>query len=245
MATTQALVRQQQSSNGQKSTAAVAIGPKQLQSPPPLTDELVDQLLAGRGLRGWLRAARVSMVLGLLSLYLFLDTYDIRADFNRRTIQKLREQARETDRRERLNLWIRSWIYEAVDRFIRVLRLLVFRGAEGSARKDARLQKQAIWLRESLISLGPTFIKIGQALGTRADLLPLPYVKELALLQDQVPAFSTAEAFERIESELGRPLHEAYVEIDSEPIASASLGQVYRARLASGEEVAVRCSARR
>ena len=240
MATTQALVRQQRSSNGQKSTAAVAIGPKQLQSPPPLTDELVDQLLAGRGLRGWLRAARVSMVLGLLSLYLFLDTYDIRADFNRRTIQKLREQARETDRRERLNLWIRSWIYEAVDRFIRVLRLLVFRGAEGSARKDARLQKQAIWLRESLISLGPTFIKIGQALGTRADLLPLPYVKELALLQDQVPAFSTAEAFERIESELGRPLHEAYVEIDSEPIASASLGQVYRARLASGEEVAVK-----
>ena len=240
MATTQALVRQQPSSNGQKSTAAVAIGPKQLQSPPPLTDELVDQLLAGRGLRGWLRAARVSMVLGLLSLYLFLDTYDIRADFNRRTIQKLRMLATQSGNRRRMKLWLHSWVYEALDRFIRVLRLLVFRGAEGSARKDARLQKQAIWLRESLISLGPTFIKIGQALGTRADLLPLPYVKELALLQDQVPAFSTAEAFERIELELGRPLHEAYVEIDSEPIASASLGQVYRARLASGEEVAVK-----
>jgi len=240
MATTQALVKHQPLTDGQKSVASVAPLPRQGQTPPPLTEELVDQLLDGRGVRGWLRAARVSMVLGLLSLYLFLDTYDIRSDFNRRTIQKLRERARQTNRRERLNLWMRSWIYEALDRSIRVLRIIVFRGAEGSARKDARLQKQAIWLRESLISLGPTFIKIGQALGTRADLLPLPYVKELALLQDQVPAFSTADAFARIESELGRPLHEAYVEIDSEPIASASLGQVYRARLASGDEVAVK-----
>jgi predicted unusual protein kinase regulating ubiquinone biosynthesis (AarF/ABC1/UbiB family) len=240
METKQALVKYQPSNNRHQSVVPVVGGTKQVQAPPPLTEELVNQLLVGRGLRGWLRAARVSMVLGLLSLYLFLDTYDIRADFNRRAIQKLRERARQTNRRERLNLWIRSWIYETLDRFIRVLRFVIFRGAEGSARKDARLQKQAIWLRESLISLGPTFIKIGQALGTRADLLPLPYVKELALLQDQVPAFSTADAFSRIESELGRTLHEAYAEIDSEPIASASLGQVYRARLATGEEVAVK-----
>jgi predicted unusual protein kinase regulating ubiquinone biosynthesis (AarF/ABC1/UbiB family) len=95
-------------------------------------------------------------------------------------------------------------------------------------------------MRESLIGLGPTFIKIGPALGTRADLLPLEYVRELATLQDQVPAFSTAEAFGIIESELGRSVHEAYPEIDSEPIAAASLGQVYRARLATGEEVAVK-----
>jgi predicted unusual protein kinase regulating ubiquinone biosynthesis (AarF/ABC1/UbiB family) len=240
METTQALVKHEGSTNGQRAIAPSVGGPKQRETPPPLTDDLVDQLLDGRGLRGWLRAARVSIVLGLLSLYLFLDSYDIRADFNRRTIQRLREQARQTNRRERLNLWMRSWVYEGLDRFIRVLRYVIFRGAEGSARKDARLQKQAIWLRESLISLGPTFIKIGQALGTRADLLPLPYVKELVLLQDQVPAYSTAEAFARIESELGRPVHEAYAEIDSEPIASASLGQVYRARLSSGEEVAVK-----
>ena len=240
MQTTQALVKQESSNNGQKLVAHTATTPRHIQAPPPLTDELVDQLLDGRGLRGWLRAARVSIVLGLLSLYLFLDSYDIRADFNRRTIQRLREQARQTNRSERLNLWMRSWVYEGLDRFIRIFRYVIFRGAEGSARKDARLQKQAIWLRQSLISLGPTFIKIGQALGTRADLLPLPYVKELALLQDQVPAYSTAEAFARIESELGRPVNEAYAEIDSEPIASASLGQVYRARLSSGEEVAVK-----
>ena len=72
--------------------------------------------------------------------------------------------------------------------------------------------------------MGPTFIKIGQALGTRADLLPLAYVKELATLQDQVPAFSTAEAFARIESELGRSLQECYAEIDSEPVAVGFAG---------------------
>jgi predicted unusual protein kinase regulating ubiquinone biosynthesis (AarF/ABC1/UbiB family) len=128
----------------------------------------------------------------------------------------------------------------AFDRAIRLLRFIVFRGAEGSSKKAARLEKQSVWLRKSLINLGPTFIKIGQALGTRADLLPLAYVKELSTLQDQVPSFPTAEAFARIEAELGRPLKDCYAEIDSDPIASASLGQVYRARLFSGEEVAVK-----
>ncbi len=201
---------------------------------------MVDQLLAGRGFRGWLRAARVARVLGLFSLYLFLDTYDIRADFNRRAVTRLRDKARELGRLARLKAWSWAQLYAGFDLFIRALRYLIFRGADGSARKQARLKKQAAWLRQSLIDLGPTFIKIGQALGTRADLLPLEYVKELATLQDQVPAFPTADAFARIEAELGRPLHECYPEIDSEPIAAASLGQVYRARLATGEEVAVK-----
>src|SRR4030095_9188577 len=63
-------------------------------APPPLTDELVAEILKGRGLRGWCRLARVARVLGLFTLYLFLDTYDIRADFNRRMVERLHEQTK-------------------------------------------------------------------------------------------------------------------------------------------------------
>jgi predicted unusual protein kinase regulating ubiquinone biosynthesis (AarF/ABC1/UbiB family) len=140
----------------------------------------------------------------------------------------------------RFQEWSRDLDRRLVDRLIRTARFIVFRGADGSARKAARLERQAVWLREGLIRLGPTFIKIGQALGTRADLLPLPYVKELSSLQDQVPSFPTTEAYARIEAELKMTLQQAYAEIDAEPIAAASLGQVYRARMHSGKEVAVK-----
>jgi len=209
-------------------------------APEPLTDEMVAEILKGRGLRGWLRLAQVARVLGLFTLYLFLDTYDIRADFNRRMAERLRDEARADNLIARLKARSNKFLHIAFDKLIRIARFVVFRGVEGSDKKEARLAKQAVWLSRSLVSLGPTFIKIGQALGTRADLLPLAYVKELSTLQDQVPAFSTADAFARIEAELGRSLRECYAEIDSEPVASASLGQVYRARLSSGEEVAVK-----
>jgi len=249
MSSEQALIRRsaivEVNPNGVAKTVANQGGstsslPKTSPAPEPLNDETVARILKGRGLRGWLRAARVSRVLGLFTLYIFLDTYDIRADFNRRMIERLREEARAGNWKVRTRARYRQFAHLTLDGAIRLLRRLVFRGAEGSDKKEERLAKQAIWLRQSLIDLGPTFIKIGQALGTRADLLPLAYVKELATLQDQVPAFPTAEAYARIESELGRPLHESFPEIDHEPIAAASLGQVYRARLASGEEVAVK-----
>jgi len=243
MSTNQALIKApdlQTQGNGNGLAVSSSVAHKNLAEVPALTDEIVTEILAGRGLLGWLRAARVARVLGLFSLYLFLDTYDARANFNRRTLARLRQQARDGGRWAQFKWWGRDLLFYLLDHFIRALRLLIFRGAEGSSRKEIRLEQQAAWLRKSLIDLGPTFIKIGQALGTRADLLPLAYVKELATLQDQVPAFSTAEAFARIESELGHSLHECYPEIDSEPIASASLGQVYRDRLASGEEVAVK-----
>ena len=208
--------------------------------PEPLTDEMVGQILKGRGLRGWWRLARVARVLGLFTLYLFLDTYDIRAHFNRRMAERLHEETKAKGLTARLKARYHEFLRVAFDKLIRMTRLIVFRGDQGSDKKEARLAIQAVWLSKSLVSLGPTFIKIGQTLGTRADLLPLAYVKELSTLQDQVPAFSSAEAFARIETELGRSLQDCYAEIDSEPVASASLGQVYRARLASGEEVAVK-----
>ncbi len=217
-----------------------AKAPATAPAPEQLTDELVSQILKGRGVRGWLRAARVARVLGLFALYIFLDTYDVRASFNRRRVERLEDEAKSGSWNGRLRARYQKALSLAVDAAIRLLRLLIFRGHEGSERKVERLAYQAEWLRRSLINLGPTFIKIGQALGTRADLLPLAYVKELSTLQDQVPAFPTSEAYARIESELGRPLHESFPEIDHEPVAAASLGQVYRARLPTGEEVAVK-----
>ena len=107
-------------------------------------------------------------------------------------------------------------------------------------RRKARLRRQAARLRERLIKLGPTFIKAGQMLATRADLLPVEYLDELSELQDRVPAFSNKAAMELIEAELGRPVSELFPEISESPVASASLGQVYKARLTTGEEVAVK-----
>src|SRR6266540_5113641 len=196
---------------------------KSTPGPEPLSDEMVAEILKGRGLRGWLRLAQVARVLGLFTLYLFLDTYDIRADFNRRMAERLRGETKAKHLIARLQARCREFLRVASHKLVQLVRFIVFRGGEGSDRKEARLAKQAIWLSSSLVSLGPTFIKIGQALGTRADLLPLAYVRELSTLQDQVPAFSTAKAFARIEDELGRSLRACYAEIDSEPVASASL----------------------
>jgi predicted unusual protein kinase regulating ubiquinone biosynthesis (AarF/ABC1/UbiB family) len=198
-------------------------------------------VLVKMGWRGWLRAWRIARVLGMLNLYLFLENYEAQAKFGARMSERRLEEARASGDAKQLRRARRlELMRRVVDRLIRALRYVVFRGADATESKEARLHKQAVWLKESLLGLGPTFIKIGQTLATRGDLLPLSYVKELMTLQDQVPPFPTAEAFARIETELGRTISEAYAEIDAEPIASASLGQVYRARLHTGEEVAVK-----
>ncbi|KAK4728049.1 hypothetical protein R3W88_021037 [Solanum pinnatisectum] len=96
-------------------------------------------------------------------------------------------------------------------------------------------------LRKLLCDLGPSFIKAGQVLANRPDIIREDYMNELCILQDDVPAFPNQVAFNIIEEELGQPLEAVFSKISSETIAAASLGQVYRATLrASGEEVAIK-----
>ncbi|WP_414570341.1 ABC1 kinase family protein [Nostoc sp. CCY 9925] len=100
--------------------------------------------------------------------------------------------------------------------------------------------KRAIQLRKLLTGLGPTFIKVGQALSTRPDLIRKDFLEELVKLQDQLPPFDSAIAYQIIETELDRPIPESFSELSATPVAAASLGQVYRGRLITGEEVAVK-----
>ena len=95
-------------------------------------------------------------------------------------------------------------------------------------------------LRDLLTELGPAFIKIGQAMSTRPDLVPPIFLEELSKLQDQIPPFPNEIAFQFIREELGKDPSEIYAEISPKPIAAASLGQVYRAVLKTGEQVAVK-----
>src|SRR5829696_1710351 len=108
-----ALVRTEVNQNGLK--PAPSQPQRQTREVRPLTDELVDELLAGRGFRGWLRAARVARVLGLFSLYLFLDTYDVRRDWNRRTFTRMRDLARERGRIPQFKAWMWAQLYATLD----------------------------------------------------------------------------------------------------------------------------------
>ncbi|MBW4657326.1 MAG: AarF/ABC1/UbiB kinase family protein [Drouetiella hepatica Uher 2000/2452] len=105
---------------------------------------------------------------------------------------------------------------------------------------ETNQQKRAIKVREIVTGLGPAYIKIGQALSTRPDLVPPLYLEELTRLQDQLPPFPNELAFQFIEEELGAPPDQIYAELTAQPIAAASLGQVYKGKLKSGETVAVK-----
>lgn len=104
----------------------------------------------------------------------------------------------------------------------------------------ATLKKLAIESRKLLTRLGPAFIKIGQALSTRPDIVPPVFMDELAELQDQLPPFPNAIAFQFIRDALGSAASEVYAEISDNPIAAASLGQVYKGKLKTGELVAIK-----
>lgn len=100
--------------------------------------------------------------------------------------------------------------------------------------------QRATQLREIITRLGPTYIKVGQALSTRPDLIRKDFLEELIKLQDRLPPFDNQQALAIIQRELDRDIDEVFSEISPKPIAAASLAQVYYARLRSGEEVAVK-----
>ena len=105
---------------------------------------------------------------------------------------------------------------------------------------SAREQPLPVRLRLALESLGPIFVKLGQVLSTRPDLLPPEYAQELARLQDKVPPFDAELSRRQIETSLRRPVGELFAEFAAQPVASASIAQVHKARLHSGEAVAVK-----
>ncbi|MEA5511643.1 AarF/ABC1/UbiB kinase family protein [Crocosphaera sp. UHCC 0190] len=146
---------------------------------------------------------------------------------------------------EVINQYYRQRLLQVLGRLISVF-ILFFRFALGlwwdkmRGRNPKQERNRAIHLREMLTELGPTYIKVGQALSTRPDLVPPVYLDELTTLQDQLPSFPNKIAHRFIQEELGEHPDEIYAELSEKPIAAASLGQVYRGRLKTGEQVAVK-----
>ncbi len=141
--------------------------------------------------------------------------------------------------------YYRSRTFDVIGRLITVLWKFISYGLgvwlDRLTRRTAQHErKRAIQLRQTLTDLGPAFIKVGQALSTRPDLASPVYLEELTKLQDQLPPFPNELAYQFIEEELGDRPENIYAELSPNPIAAASLGQVYKGKLKTGETVAVK-----
>jgi predicted unusual protein kinase regulating ubiquinone biosynthesis (AarF/ABC1/UbiB family) len=112
-------------------------------------------------------------------------------------------------------------------------------GGATAERRATRQRRRARWLTAELLSLGSAFIKLGQLLSARPDVLPASWVEELSRLQDSVPAFSFQTAQALLEQELGERCAEI-IDLDAEPLGAASLAQVHRASLRSGRQVVLK-----
>jgi predicted unusual protein kinase regulating ubiquinone biosynthesis (AarF/ABC1/UbiB family) len=130
-----------------------------------------------------------------------------------------------------LTLLFKLWLYN---------KSWSYAGGVTEVKQLTRRKTQALWIRNTLLDLGPTFIKVGQLFSTRADIFPIEYVEELAKLQDKVPAFSYEQVEGIIEQELGKKIPELFPNFEPIPLAAASLGQVHKAVLHSGEAVVVK-----
>lgn len=111
---------------------------------------------------------------------------------------------------------------------------------QGTEEADDAVSDRAVAFRKRLVELGPAYVKLGQALSTRPDLLPPEYTRELERLQDDVPAVPFPEIGAVIEQEFGARVQQIFADFDEEPLGAASLGQVHVAHLRDGREVVVK-----
>jgi ubiquinone biosynthesis protein len=119
-------------------------------------------------------------------------------------------------------------------------RTRTFFAGDAQARRSAVARLRGRVLRRAMTTLGATFVKLGQVMSTRPDLLEPETIDELRALQDRLPAFPIATVRRTLEEDLGGAVSEHFAEIDDAPIAAASVAQVHRARLPGGREVAVK-----